>query len=132
MKKSVLFILLGLLLVNSVYAQKYFGKSFPETKNVDEYFDKEDVEKTYSVMGKAELDQGFRSLEKCQKKIMDLAKKKGADGVIFFLDEDVYGTSTSSGANINEKKKDKTTVTGSSSTVEMKKKIIKATFIKYD
>ena len=75
MKKSVLFILLGFFLVNGAHAQKYFGKSFPETKNVDEYFDKEDVEKAYSVIGKAELVQGLRSLEKCQRKISELAKK---------------------------------------------------------
>ena len=132
MKKSLLVAVFGLFFVNVASAQKYFGKSFPETQNVDEFFDKEDVIKTYTVIGKAELDQGFRSLEKCQKKILELAKKKGADGVIFILEEEVYGSSTSSGATINEKKKNKTAVTGSSSTVDMKKKTIRATFIKYD
>ncbi len=132
MRKSLLFVLFGLLLINSANAQKYFGKSYEPTQNVDEYFDHADVKKPYTVMGKTELLQGFRSLEKSQQKIIDLAKKKGADGAIFSLEEDVYGSSTSSGGSINNKKKDKTTGTSSSSTVDLKQKKITATFIKYD
>lgn len=124
--------LFGLLVLNKVQAQKYFGKSYERTNIVDDYYDKDDVKKTYTVMGKAELDQGFRSLEKCQDKIIDLAKKKGADGVIFSIDEEIYGTSTSSGGSVNEKKEKKTTATSSSATVDLKQKTIKATFIKYD
>ena len=132
MKKSVLFLLLGFVLLNTAHAQKYFGKSYERTHIVDEYFDSSDVKKAYIVMGKAELDQGFRSLEKSQEKILDLAKRKGADGVIFSIVEETYGSSTSSGGNVNTNKKNKTTATGSSATVDLTKKKILATFIKYD
>ncbi|WP_226390405.1 hypothetical protein [Penaeicola halotolerans] len=132
MKKMVMFLLLSYSFMNTGYAQKYFGKSFQSTVEVDEYYDASDVKISHSIMGKAEMDQGFRSLEKCQQKIVDLAKKKGADGIIFTVVEENYGSSTSSGANVNTKKKNKTTATGSSSTVELTKKKILATFIKYD
>lgn len=132
MKRSVLFLLLGFLLINTTHAQKYFGKSYPQTQIVDEYFDDADVKKSYSVMGKTELLQGFRTIEKSQQKIIDLAKNKGADGVIFNIQDEVYGSSTSGGATINDKKKDKTTASSSSTTVDLSQKKIVATFIKYD
>lgn len=83
-------------------------------------------------MGKTELAQGFRSLEKSQQKIIDLAKKKGADGVIFSIEEEVYGTASSSGGSVNDKKKNKTIVSSSSTTTDLKQKKILATFIKYN
>ncbi|MCL4639830.1 MAG: hypothetical protein M5Z89_12615, partial [Olivibacter sp.] len=85
----------------------------------------------YTVMGKTELAKGFRSLEKTQQKIIDLAKEKGADGIIFSIEEEVLGTSSSTGGSVNEKKKNKTTVVGSSTTMDLKEKKIRATFIKY-
>ncbi len=120
------------VLSGTSHAQKYFGKSFSPTQIVDEYFDDSDVKKNYFVMGTAELDQGFRSLEKCQEKLISLARKKGADGIIYFIEEDVYGSTTSAGATLNEKKKSKTTATSTSSTVELTKKTISAKLIKYD
>jgi hypothetical protein len=83
-------------------------------------------------MRKAELSQGFRSLEKAQEKIIMLAKQKGADGVIFSIEEEVYGTSSSGGVIVNEKKKEKTTASSNSTTTDMKRKKISATFVKYD
>lgn len=132
MKKIVLLLLLGFLFCNTSYAQKYFGKSYPQTQSVDAYFDESNIKNDYHVMGLAELDQGFRSLEKCQEKLISLAKKKGADGIIFFIEKEVYGTSTSGGATLNEKKKNKTTASANSSTVELTKKTITAKLIKYD
>ncbi|QNL47871.1 hypothetical protein H8S90_13685 [Olivibacter sp. SDN3] len=131
MKKAILIALLGFFFLNTTYAQKYFGKTHTPTQNVDEFYDLEDVEKEYTVMGKTELAKGFRSLEKTQQKIIDLAKQKGADGVIFSMEEEVYGTSNSSGGVINEKKKNKTTASSSSNTIDLKKQKIRATFIKY-
>lgn len=132
MKKLVFFLLLGILYCNSSYSQKYFGKSYPETQVIDQYFDDGDVKKSYILMGTAELDQGFRSLEKCQDKLVNFARKKGADGVIFVVEEEIYGSSTSGGVTVNEKKKGKTRASTSSSTVDLKKKTIKAKLIKYD
>jgi hypothetical protein len=131
MKKSILILLFGMLVFNTAYAQKYFGKTYPPTQMIDEYFDIADVTKGHTVMGKTELDKGFRSLEKTQAKIIDLARKKGADGVVFSMEEEVFGTSTSSGGSINHKKEKKATVSSSSTTLDLKEKKIRATFIKY-
>ncbi len=131
MKRSILFLLFGMLAFNTTYAQKYFGKTYQPTQMIDEYFDVADVEKVHTVMGKTELDKGFRSLEKTQAKIIDLARKKGADGVVFSMEEEVYATSTSGGGSINQKKDKKATVSSNSTTMDLKEKKIRATFIKY-
>ena len=132
MKKTIVILCIGIFFLNTTHAQKYFGKSYPATKTVDEYFDSSDVEKAYSVMGKAEMLQGFRSLDKAKQKIIELAKQKGADGVILSLEEEIYGTSSSSGATVNGKKKEKTTASSNTTTTDMKRKKISATFVKYD
>ena len=132
MKKTVLILFVGVLYFNTTHAQKYLGKSYRATETVDEYFDSSDVKKSYTVMGRAELLKGFRSLEKAQQKIIKLAKQKGADGVIFSIEEEIYATSSSSGVNVNGKKKEKVTASSNTTTTDMKQTKIKATFVKYD
>jgi hypothetical protein len=132
MKKTILILFVGILYFNTTHAQKYFGKNYPVTETVDEYFDSSDVKKSYTVMGKAELLKGFRSLEKAQQKIIKLAKQRGADGVIFSIEEEIYGTSSSSGANIDGRKKDRIRGSSNTTTTNMKQIKIKATFVKYD
>lgn len=131
MKKSLVILLFGMFFFTTTYAQKYFGKSYPATQNVDEFYDIADVTKEHTVMGKTELAKGFRSLEKTQAKIIELAKQKGADGVVFSMEEEVYGTSSSTGGTVNQKKEKKTTVASTSTTTDLKEKKIRATFIKY-
>jgi len=131
MKKSIVILLFGMFFFTTTYAQKYFGKTYPPTQNVDEFYDIADVTKAHTVMGKTELGKGFRSLEKTQAKIIELAKKKGADGVIFTMEEEVFATSTSSGGTVNTKKEKKATVSSNSTTTDLKEKKIRATFIKY-
>lgn len=132
MKKTVLILVVSVLFFNFAQSQKYFGKSYPTTQHIDEFYDITDVKKAYTVMGKTEMAKGFRSLEKCQLKIIEIAKNKGADGVIFSIEEEVYGTSNSNSATSYDKKKNKTTATSSGTTVDLKEKKIKATFIKYE
>ena len=131
MKTSILISLIAMLTFNTTYAQKYFGKTYTPTQNVDEFFEITDVTKEYTVMGKTDLDKGFRSLEKTQAKIIELAKKKGADAVIFSMEEEVYATTTSGGGTVNRKKEKKATVSSNSTTMDLKEKKVKATFIKY-
>ncbi|MCX2479072.1 hypothetical protein OQY15_08210 [Pedobacter sp. MC2016-15] len=131
MKTSILILVFGILSFNTSFAQKYFGKTYPATQNVDEYFDAADVTKAHTVMGKTELGKGFRSLEKTQAKIVELAKQKGADGVIFSMEEEVFATSTSNGGTISTKKENKATVSSNSTTSNLKEKKIRAVFIKY-
>ncbi|MBY0479462.1 MAG: hypothetical protein K2Q24_17575 [Chitinophagaceae bacterium] len=134
MNKSriILITAFSILFFNATYAQKYFGKSYSSTQVVDEYYDSANIKKAYTIMGQTELAQGFRSLEKCQQNIIRLAKKKGADGVIFSIEEDVYGTSNSNNGSISNEKKNKTTISSSGSTVNLKQKKVRALFIKYD
>jgi hypothetical protein len=131
MKTVMLSVVLGFFFFNLSHAQKYFGKAYTPTEKVDEFYDPADVEKGYTIMGKTELGKGFRSMEKVQQKIIDLAKKKGADGVIFSAEEEVLATSTSTGGTVSKKKQDKTFVGGSSTTTDVKQTKIMATFIKY-
>jgi hypothetical protein len=134
MNKSriILITAFSILYFNDTYAQKYFGKSYSSTQVVEEYYDSANLKKAYTIMGQTELAQGFRSLEKCQQKIIKLAKKKGADGVIFSIEEDVYGTSNSNNGSVSNEKKNKTTISSSGSTVNLKQKIVRAVFIKYN
>lgn len=131
MIKSILILLLTVLAYNSSFAQKYFGKTYPATQNVDEYYDAVDVTKAHIVMGKTDLGMGFRSIEKTQAKISALAKQKGADGVIFSIEEEVYATSNSGRGSVNQKSEKKATVFNNSTTTDLKQKKIRAIFIKY-
>lgn len=130
MIKSFLILLFTLLAYNTSYAQKYFGKTYPATHKVDEYYDAADVTRDHTVMGKTELGKGFRSIEKTQAKIIELAKQKGADGVIFSMEEEVYATSSSGSSSASQKNRE-TTVFNNSTTSDLKQKKIRAIFIKY-
>jgi hypothetical protein len=130
--RTILILIFSILSFNGTYAQKYFGKSYSSTQVVDEYYESANIKKAYTIMGQTELTQGFRSLEKCQQNIIKLAKKTGADGVIFSIEEDVYGTSNSNSGSISNEKKNKTTISSSGSTVNLKQKIVRAVFIKYN
>lgn len=131
MKKSIIILILGMLFFGNANAQKYFGKTYAQTQTVDEFYDIADITKGYTVMGKTELDKGFRSLEKTQAKIIELAKKKGADGVIFTMEEEVYATSSSGSNSESKKKENKTTGFSNNTTSQLKETKIRATFIKY-
>ena len=131
MKKSILILLFGILFLSNTYAQKYFGKTYTPTQTVDEFYAIADVTKGYTVMGKTELDKGFRSLEKTQAKIIELAKKKGADGVIFTMDDEVVATTSSGSGTVSTKKENKATGFSSNTTTDINEKKIRATFIKY-
>jgi hypothetical protein len=131
MKKLILILVFGVFFLSSACAQKYFGKTYTSTQVIDQFFDASDVTKGYTVMGKTELGKGFRSLEKTQEKIIDLARKKGADGVIFTMEEEVYATSNSGSGTVTQKKEKNATVFSNSTTTDLKEKKIRATFIKY-
>lgn len=66
-----------------------------------------------------------------QQKLIEVGKTKGADGVIMKLSEEVAFTQQSGNVNVNKKTK-KDNISTSSTTVDVMKKKITATFIKYD
>ncbi|AZA85487.1 hypothetical protein EG349_01115 [Chryseobacterium shandongense] len=130
MKRSILILLLALA-SNLSFAQKYFGKTYPSTQRVDEYYDAGDVTKAHLIMGKTDLGIGFRSIEKTQEKIIELAKKKGADGVIFSIEEEVYATTSSGSGSLSKKNEKKATAFNNSTSTDLKQTKVKAIFIKY-
>ncbi len=135
MKKTTFIQLLGGLFIALLAAcstPSYFGKSYTPTQNVDVYLDKADVKKTYTTMGSTNMAKGFSSLEAVQRKVIEMGKAKGADGVIMTLTEDVVSTQQSGSAVASKTKKDKVVATSSSSTMDIKEKKIVATFIKYN
>jgi len=133
MKKSTLIQLFGILIIGllSACAPSYFGKTYSATQNVDIYLDAADVKKEHTTMGTTSFDQGFRSLDVAQQKVIEMGKAKGADGVIMKLTEEVASTQQS-GLGVVSKKKKKDIITTSSSTTDVKKNKITATFIKYN
>lgn len=115
--------------ISSCIHSDYLGKSYEPTTNVDLYLDEADVRTDYEVMGEVtlETDAGMDfavSSEKMQEKVMEVAREKGADGVILgSLEKRMAGESTST----TETSKRTTT----STTEIQEKKTVKARLIKY-
>jgi hypothetical protein len=115
----------------------YVGDEYPPTSHVDLFFDEDDVERDYKVMGHlvATADD-YVSTEKMQEKILEEAQKKGADGVIILnLERYQAGESTTYKETTDTKETKKgtqSTTTATTSTKVDEKKEIKATFIKYE
>ncbi|MEO8854023.1 MAG: hypothetical protein ABI359_09600 [Ginsengibacter sp.] len=59
----------------------YMGRSYPPTTNVDIYYSPHDVKKDYEVIGKVNITAP--NLPKAQNGILNEAKRRGADGVIY-------------------------------------------------
>lgn len=115
--------------LSSCIHSDYLGKSYDPTSNVELFFDDADVREDYEVMGEVTLetdsDLDFAvSSEDMQEKMIELAKEKGADGVILgSLGKRATGESTT-----NTAVSDKTT----ESTTEIKEsKFVKGRLIKY-
>jgi len=114
----------------------YVGEEYPATDHVDMYFSEADINLDYNIMGRmiATADD-YVSSGKMQQKIMEEARKKGADGVVI-LGLDRYQSGESHQYNetteTKEKKDGTKTVTSATSTTNVsEKKKIEALFIKY-
>ena len=59
----------------------YLGGSYPPTSRVDVYFSEDDITEDYLVMGHATVDGG--DAEELQEKLIEKARERGADGIIF-------------------------------------------------
>ena len=114
----------------------YIGDEYPPTEHVDMYFSEADIEVDYQIMGRMIATAGdYVSSSKMQKKILEEARKKGADGVVILgLDRYQSGESYQYNETTETKKKtggSKTVTSASSSTSVEEKKKIEALFIKY-
>lgn len=136
MKIAVMYLAVMVLFIGCTKID-YIGEEYPPTSHVDLYFNEGDVEREYKVMGHlvATADD-YVSTGKMQKKILEEAQKKGADGVIILnLDRYQAGESTTYKETTDTKETKKgtqSTTTATTSTKVEEKKEIKATFIKYE
>ncbi len=114
----------------------YVGEEYPPTTRVDLFFAMDDIERDYKIMGHivASADD-IVSAGKMQEKIMEEARKKGADAVVILgLERYLAGESTSftETTTTKETKKGlKSSTSASSSTSVKEKKEIQGTFLKY-
>ena len=135
MKRVVLSLVLILLVIGCTKID-YVGEEYPPTTHVDLYFTMDDVERDYKIMGHAVASaDDVVSAEKMQKKLMEEARKKGADGIVILgLERYLAGESTTfseTSDTKDTKKGSRTTTTATTKTEVKEKKEIKATFIKY-
>jgi hypothetical protein len=135
MKPTLLWVILILAVVGCTKID-YIGDEFSPTSYVDLYFSEADVARDYRVMGEVVATASdWVSAEKMQKKIMEKARQKGADGVIILgMERYRSGESTTrkETTQIDETKKGTTsTTTATTETNVQKEKEIRATFIKY-
>lgn len=135
MKYAVLPLLLLIIIVGCTKID-YVGEEYPPTTHVDMFFSMDDIEQDYKIMGHVVASaEDIVSAEKMQKKIMEEARKRGADGVVILgLERYQAGSTTSyseSTTTKDTKKGLKSTTSASSSTNVKEKKEIKGTFIKY-
>ncbi|HYG18761.1 MAG TPA: hypothetical protein VD816_07525 [Ohtaekwangia sp.] len=94
MKRLTFLLLPTLILASCSDRIIYYGRSYPQTTNVDLYFRESDVNEPHEIMGKATLEVSARkNSDKVQAKLLDRAKRKGADALIF---DDIALTNTGS------------------------------------
>lgn len=95
MKISKALLLFTILVLSSCGNQIiYFGREYPETTRVDFYFRENDVKEPNEIMGKLTYEvSAKKNSDVVQKRIIDQAKKKGSDAIIF---DDVSLTTTGS------------------------------------
>jgi len=86
--------LLGLILSSCGNKIIYYGRQYTPTENVDIFFRESDVQEPNEIMGKVTLEMSAKkSSDKVQLKLMNRAKSKGADAIIF---DDISLTNTGS------------------------------------
>jgi hypothetical protein len=135
MKKLTLIQLFGILfiaLLSACSTPSYIGNSYAATQHVDVYLDAADVKKAYNTVGSSIYDQDLKSLESMQQRLVEMGKAKGADGVIMKVSEEVAVTQQSGTGMANTTKSKNKIYTSNSTTRDIKKNKITATFIKYN
>ncbi len=134
MKISKALLLFSIIALSSCGNQIiYFGREYPETSQVDIYFRESDVAESNEIMGKLTYEvSAKKNSDAVQQKIIERAKKKGCDAIIF---EDISLTTTGSatgsgGAATGNKRGGFFGVFGSKTKYERGQQV-KATLLKY-
>ncbi|TDO19052.1 hypothetical protein [Pedobacter duraquae] len=128
--KKLLTLAAGTLLFLSSCATRvnYIGRTYNPTTDVELFFNTNDVPKKFEVIGKIQGENyGFRNFERLQTKIVEEAKKHGADAIIIsgmgdqFLGSEKKTTTETKG----------TTTTSTTTRADATVPTITADFIKY-
>jgi hypothetical protein len=108
----------------------YVGQSYPPTSNVDVVFREQELKGDYTVMGQLiATGDALVSNSKLQEKILERARKAGADAVLI---ESLDRVETGSTTNYQESTKNHGRHThGTATTTVQESKRIRAQFIKY-
>ncbi len=76
------YIILVTLMAAGCASVNYVGKSFDPTTSVAVYFDESEIDREYVVMGQAIGSGVWRSYDTVQEKLIEEAKRKGADAIL--------------------------------------------------
>jgi hypothetical protein len=100
---TILLALTGLFLPSCGPSVKYLGRSYASTSHVDVYSNTKEVKEKYDIMGNAEgTALLLTDYDKIKKSIVNEAKTKGANGVIFtgIGERVVYDSKDSSNSHV--------------------------------
>ena len=79
---SSLSLLLIFTLISCSPSIYYVGDRYPPTYIVDVYYSVKDIQRDYTIMGR--MTRELFQEEKEKKEMIEEAKRKGADGIIFY------------------------------------------------
>lgn len=106
MQKIFAIILLTILFSACSPTVQYVGKTYTPTTNVDIFLDTHDIKRDYEVIGKTDGISGVfgSTFDEIQSKIIDEAKKRGADAVIIYnMEQRIIGTTSTSSTSWDNK-----------------------------
>ncbi len=84
--KNTIIVLLSFLVISCAPRVNYLGDEYAPTSHVDIFFDEVDIERNFKVMGLISANNSnntFNSLDKIKEKMVEEARMKGADAILF-------------------------------------------------
>ncbi|MXV51143.1 hypothetical protein GS399_09195 [Pedobacter sp. HMF7647] len=118
---------------SSCSSVQYIGNTYSPTSNVDIFLDRNDIQKSYAVMGK--IDGYGIDFTNIQSDIMKEARKRGADAVLLFdMDSERINSTQKTTTNVSNQKTEDSTekkITTSTTTDDQSLNKLHAEFLKY-
>jgi hypothetical protein len=145
-RNIVVLLFLSILLV-SCATTDYVGETYSPTSNVDVFFDPSEIKRPYKIMGTAKTEgTEYLTFEAIEQQLVKDAMSKGADAIIIEgMDTVKVGSTSSTSGQSNEKPRYIATQDGKlkkvggdghyssvSTTTDIRDKVIKARFIKFE
>jgi len=115
----------------------YVGTSHPPTESVDVFYAPDDVRRKYTVMGEVSADVDVlpfvSSGQELQAKLIEEAKKRGANGIILGgMTKRVVGGSSTTTGQVDWKKNKHGTYTETTTSSDDEKAELRGTLIRYE